>query len=264
MSAEELTSEERALFELARGTWPGIELDGSAFAAYVRERAAPTLHAADLYLACACARGDKTALAAFDRDHLARVGDFVKRVDPSAAFADEVRQVLRHKLFVRDGESRAKIADYTGRGPLGGWLRIAAIRVARDLQRGQGRRAHHERGSDGDVRPPSPDPELQLVKGRYAGEFRTAFQTTLESLSAKERSVLSLYFLEGMTTSAIGALYRVEGATVRHWIKQMRAKILEETRRLLSARLELTGDLDSILKLVESQLDLSISRLLRR
>ncbi len=89
-------------------------------------------------------------------------------------------------------------------------------------------------------------------------------QTTLESLPFKERNVLCLYFVEGLSSSAIGALYHVQGATVRRWIKQTREDILQETRRLLRERLGMeTAELPSLLGLVESQLDLSITRFLR-
>jgi RNA polymerase sigma-70 factor (ECF subfamily) len=261
---------------VARGrrAWPGIEVAEAGFLQYAAERvlgdgasgaALAEAHAGDLYLAYACSCDDPIALDEFERRFLSQVPSYVRTVDPSPAFADEVTQLLRKKLFVAEGTVRPKIADYAARGPLGAWVRVAAIRAARDLLRRQQRRGRLEREHGLELRPAIPDPELQCLKGRCGQEFRAAFQTTLASLPFKERNILCLYFLEGMSSSAIGALYHVQGATVRLWIKQSRENILQETRRLLRERLGIeTAELPSLLSLVESQLDLSITRFLKK
>ena len=68
----------------AQRAYPTIDLPSKVFVAYLRDRisadvpwplALRQIHAADLYLACACARGDLHALAAFDERclrHLAK------------------------------------------------------------------------------------------------------------------------------------------------------------------------------------------------
>src|SRR5262249_47832969 len=128
------------LTQRAAQTWPGVDVTPADFSRYLDERlevgdAASSRHLSDLYLACACSRGDRRALALFERHLMAQVPAHIAAIDASAAFADEVMQRLRKKLFVREGEHGPRIGDYRGRGPLGGWLRVAAIRVARDLKR---------------------------------------------------------------------------------------------------------------------------------
>lgn len=261
---------DRAAIESARRAWPGIEVDADELAAYVTQDASDDaapgeLHIADLYLTCACARGDRRALLELDRRFLCDVGTFVARLDASKAFADEVTQLLRHKLFVTDTGTRARIVDYRGRGPLAAWLRIAAIRVARDLIRSRDRRAPIEREHGDELRPPVPDPELQLIKGRYGKEFREAFQATLSALSPKDSNVLCLYYLDGASSSTIGAMYRVQGATVRLWIKQLREQILEQMRDILRETMGIeTTEFDHVMVMVQSQLDVSISRYLKK
>jgi RNA polymerase sigma-70 factor (ECF subfamily) len=258
----------------AREAWPGVEVAAREFASYLSERlpddehletSIARAHIDDLYLACACARRNPHALAEFEQRFLPDVAAYVATVDASPAFADEVRQILRKKLFVSDGESRAKIMDFGGRGPLGGWLRIVAIRTARDLKRSQNRH-HPGRAKESlQIRSSTPDPELQLVKARYGREFRIAFETTLSSLAPRDRNVLSLYFLEGMTSNEIAALYQVSGAAVRLWLKRSRGTILSETRRLLGDRLGMKdSELQSLMYVVQSQLDVSISRFLKK
>jgi RNA polymerase sigma-70 factor (ECF subfamily) len=256
------------LCDEARGAWPGIEVPPDDFSRWVDERSGGDLeaarkHAGDLYLACACARGDVRALAELDRRFLAPLGGAVATIDPSPAFADEVRQVLRRKLLVSDGKSRARIADYTGRGPLGGWLRVAAIRAARDLKRSHRREAPLEgEPADGAL---ARDPELEYLRARHGRELREALQRTLAELPPRERNVLCLYFLDGKSSVAIGAIYQVEGATVRLWLKRLRATILAETKRLLGERLHLAEpELESLIGSLQDDLEVSLSRLLRR
>src|SRR5204862_1158487 len=88
-------------------------------------------------LARACADGSPDALAIFDQKILSAVPLFVARFHGGPAFTDEVKQILREKLFVcRDGAP--KIREYEGRGALRSWIRVAAVRVAVDLLRERG------------------------------------------------------------------------------------------------------------------------------
>src|SRR5262249_15783420 len=129
-------------------------------------------HVEDLYLACACARGDPRAVEHVDDRFLSKVGAQVARGSPS--LADEVRQIMRERLMGSGGVPW--IAGYSGLGALGGWLRISAVRVARDLQRAERRHVPLDSGvrAAGSA---AADPELDYMKTRYADEFSAAFKT---------------------------------------------------------------------------------------
>lgn len=253
-----------------RAAWPDLALDPHDFIAHLTARlpegpdpgaAVRALHAADLYLACACARGDARALAWFDEHFLSAVGRAWGGRHRLAHLADEVRQALRVRLLVSDGGGPPRIAGYSGRGPLGAWVRMAATRLGLDLVR---RERPEARGDDElllEAR--EDDPELQYLKTRYAAELNEALQTTLAALSARTASVLRLHYQEGMTVDAIGTMYRVSGRTVQRWLAEARRTILDETRRLLGERLGLTDSrLDSLIGLVRSRLDISLSQYL--
>jgi RNA polymerase sigma-70 factor (ECF subfamily) len=258
--------------ERARAAWPKVRVERDVFLRYLAERTGnrshgpvPNVHVEDLYLACGCAVGDSHALAELESRFFPEVGAYVRTIDPAPEFADEVRQVLRAKLLVRDGDEPPRIAEYTGRGPLAGWLRVASIRAAHDLQRKRKRFATLDTGQAGRLRSRGPDPEVAYVMEHYGREFRDAFQKTLSALPARERNILSLYFLDGMTSEAIGVFYRVHGSTVRVWIKRLRTTILDETRRRLRERLAVgRSELDSVMRAIRSDMDVSISRYLKR
>lgn len=249
--------------------WPEVALDPLVFVAHLAARlpdepdlaaAVGELHAADLYLACACALAEPRALACFNEHFLAAVGRTWRTRHPLADFADEVRQLLRVRLLVSDGGGPPRIAGYSGRGPLAAWVRMAATRLGLDLRR---RERPGVRDDELTLEARGDDPELEYLKTRYAGELNEALHTTLAALSSRTANVLRLHYQEGMTVDAIGTMYRVSGRTVQRWLAEARQTILAETRRLLSERLGLTDSrLDSLIGLVRSRLDISISQYL--
>lgn len=219
-----------------------------------------TEHADDVRLAQAAARGEAAAVRAVD----ALLADLpaVRRIDGSAAFLDEVRQRARVRLLVAGAGGPARIAAYEGRGPLRGWLQVAAVRIALDLKRGAVR---EEAGEDvlGELVGAEPDAALRHLKARYREEFRDALAAALAALADRPRALLRLHFVEGVRLAEIGRLYGVHESTASRWVQQAVDAVADDARRRLIARLGLAADaVDSVARMVRSQLDLSIARLL--
>jgi RNA polymerase sigma-70 factor (ECF subfamily) len=248
-------------FDQGRAAWPEVTVETDRFAAHVaRLPEAEELHA-DLYLACACADGDPTALRVVDRQILGEVGLFVRRIDASPELAEEVRQALRERLLVaRPGET-PRIADYSGRGPLGAWVRVAAVRLAIDLRRKRG-----EAPLPDPAAAPADelDPEAALLRARHHEDYQAALREALATLSAKERNLLRMHFVDGLTVERIGVVYQVNKGTVSRWIQAVRQKLLDETYRGLGERLRLSpSELASLTAMVQSQLHVSLSGILK-
>ena len=222
-------------------------------------------HAADLALAASCAAGDRAALEQLDRILSEAVPRAAARLRASNAFIDEVKQLLRQKLFVAGPGQRAKILDYQGRGPLSQWLRAAAMRVALNQLEAQGG-ARAVAADDGPVmrlQSSGPDPELSLIKRRYAPEFRAALEDALAGLEVRERALLRLYFAQGMTVEEIGRLQGTHKSTISRWLTRARAGLLTDVRGRLQRKLKLGEDeLDSLLNALGSQLHVSLGRVL--
>jgi RNA polymerase sigma-70 factor (ECF subfamily) len=266
---------ERALADLlrrARTAWPALALPTEPLLAYVAARipsgettaaAMAAVHIEDLALAFACSRGQADALAIVEARFLPQVARYVAHTGATESMVSEVQQQLRVRLFV--GERRApEILDYAGRGPLGAWLRSAAIRMVRGLQRSR----RKEVGPDALERlprHPGEDPERDHLKRRYARALDAVLARVLADLPANERSILALHFLEGLSTDAIGKLYRVDGSTIRRRVAKLRQGILKLARRDLARELKLDrSEVESVLRLARSQLEVSVSRLLKQ
>jgi len=265
----------RALDE-ARRAWPTVELPDEEFVEHLAARVRPDddavavlrqLRGSDLYLACAAARGRAGAELAFERTLLARVGQFVGSIDGAAPFVADVTQALRIKLFV-GSDGQGKLSQYSGRGALESWVCAVAIRTAIDLRRaagagGAGGYSPHENERALDVLAATDDPELELLRQRYDGQFRAALEAALTALAARDRTLLRLYFIEQLPAAQIGKLYRVHETTILRRITRAREAVFEQVRAAMSHNLRLSAsEFEELLALLRSRLDVSVQRLL--
>ena len=252
-----------------RTAWPDAELDPAAFVRHLATRAPgddpadlDRLHAADLYLACACANGDAASIARFDREYLAPLPAILGRSGVSADLANEAVQWLRERLFVGTNGGRARIADYDGRGALASWVRVAALRAASNLRRDDAARAARDANGAAPSSLTAVDPELALIQRRYGDEFRTALRDAFAALTEEERNVLRLYFNDGLNLDGIARVLGLSRATVGRRMISGRERVLAETLRLLGERIDASPtELLSILGVVRSKLDVSLGAL---
>ncbi len=256
----------QAFLEKGRAEWSEVDVSAEALAQSLarlqdhdgRNAEDRLAHGADLYLACACAAGQPRALRAFESHFLARVDAFVARINPASEFAAEVRQRLRTRLLVGDGGSLPRIARYAGQGPLGAWVRMAATRTALDLQRVSGVQLDADRVPDLGERV---SPEVQLLRKRYADEYKAALRQAWAALTVRERSILRLHFADGSSAEEVGVVFQVHRATATRWISAARQRMMDLTLHIVGERLRLPrAELQSIAHLIRSELDLSISQ----
>lgn len=249
-----------------RARVPGATLDDAAFCAHVAARLDPGdrdalahLRGGDLFLAAALAAGDPAALAVFEREIVPDVTTTLERLrlgDPGDAL-----QALRVHLFV--GE-RPRIADYRGHGDLRAWVRVSATRMAlRAASRTRRELPLDATLLDGRA-DPAPDPARLQLQADLRAQLEAAIAAALASLESRERNLLRHTVLDGLTLEELAGLYRVHRATCARWLADARDKIARRTRRELTDALRLRpAELDSVLRAVDSQLELSLTRLLR-
>jgi RNA polymerase sigma-70 factor (ECF subfamily) len=253
-------------------TCPTFHVSPDVFAAYLHERLPPDLpppialrrmHTSDLYLACACAHGDPGAIAAFDKHCLGQLDRALSRIGIDRDTIAEVKQEIRYRLLVGDG-GHAEIVDFAGRGDLRGWVRVMATRRALRRQC----RARRELATEDDElwqRLVSVEqPELDRMKEFYRHEFKRAFDTALRALPHREQTLLRQHYLDGATLDELAVLYRVHRSTVARLLGRARELVLAATRDRLMSQLEVPSrELDSILRIIWSRIEISL-RALRR
>lgn len=230
-----------------------------AHVAAQRARGAVTAHLGDLYLAWTAGLGDPAALRQLEPWLAAEADAAARSIDPAAGFADEVRQALRVRLLVRDGD-RIRLHDYGGRGPLRAWIGVAALRVALNLRRGAGPATRDLLDERVDA---EADPELRYLKALYRSEFRAALTAALAALPDRERALLRLCYVDGLSLAQLGRLYQVHETTAGRWVHAAAGRVADDARARLTTRLALSrSSLDSVARMVMSGLDVSIARVL--
>lgn len=257
----------------ARAAWPGIVLSEAVFVGHVAARIAdePALveqlsriAAGDLWLACACCAGDSRAIAAFEQAYAAEIRGALRRLRDQPLQPDDFRQMLRHRLFVGDGEAGPAIARYSGHGNLGAWTRVTALRTALNATRN---RPPPDRPADVDdifeFEPSPDDPELDHLKRTYREAFRQAFLDTVAALPASERTLLRQSVVHGLTVRELARIHGVHHATVARRVAAARELLVSGTREILATRFAIgPGELDSIMMLIRSRLEVSLVRAL--
>jgi len=258
-------------YRAARQAWPALQVPADAFAAHVRDRVGtlqqPTLfrqlRTDDLYLALACIRRERQAIASFEQALFPKVRRALlrMRLDPSAA--QDIEGWLRLHLFTEEVPGRSLLTEYTGRGDLVSWLRATAIHAGLRLRRRQGRDAP----LDSDLALPAPeaDPELFHLKRQYGPQFQKALAHALSTLTPQARTLLRQRYWDRLGIDALARVHQVHRSTAARWLAAARSQVLGAVREDLATRLGLgPSEVESVLRLVPSQLDESISQLLRR
>jgi RNA polymerase sigma-70 factor, ECF subfamily len=260
----------QAMLDAAKAAWPDIRIDPGQIVDFIAQRlvgadlasALATAPAADLVLAAACTAQEPTAHAAFDAV-LGEVDAAGASTRSTRDLVDDVKQVLRVQLLIaRDGKPPG-IVGYRGKGPLRGWVRITATRELIRHQRKRARESPTERPLDEAIGDAG-DPMLSQLKAEYRTEFATALREAITELGAEDRTLLRQQIVDQLSIDEIGAAFGVHRATAARWLQRARGSLVTATRGRLAARLKLSVDeIDSVIRLVQSQLDASVIRYLR-
>lgn len=247
-----------------KAAWPGLALDAGAFvrhlAGHAHEALPPASHSADLWIACACALGVNGAAAAFERAYRPAIERAVARVDRGAV--DEGVQSVLVSLLVAEPGARPRIAEYGGRASLKTWLATVSANATLRLHRKRDDQPH-ETLSGLAEQVARAEPELALAKARHGADLEAALRAALDELDARQKVLLRMRHVQGWRLERVATMYRVSRATAGRMVNAAHEALLTETKRILAERLRLTAsELESLVGLLQSQLEVSLVRLL--
>lgn len=262
-----------AALERAAATWPEIDADTTAFARFVAERFPETddpigtldaLRLDELYLCFASLQGVSKAVAELDKSFISDAVAALRRIGLSDHARDEALQRARVKLLTGGADGEPKLTQYSGQGSLAGWIRVVVVRTALNAQRAE--RRHLPQDDDvlatriaGDAE----DPELGIIKARYAESLADAVAAAFRRLTSEQRNLLRLYVIDKLTLAELGRLHNVDASTISRWLARIRAKLLEDARAHLLSELSMRpSECESLMRAVQSGLHLTLSRLL--
>jgi RNA polymerase sigma-70 factor (ECF subfamily) len=255
---------ERALrggLDAARARWPDIQLDDDRFVAHLAALPAggagniARLELPDVFLACACLSNDRAALAILEREVLSQISLWVGRI--AGAAADDIQQEVRQKLLVG---LQPLLGSFAGLTRLSVWVRVIATRMAIDHQRTQKPQA--DEGVLEDLWT-GPDPELDAIKLHDVQALRDLLHQALQALPLRQRNLLRLHYLEGVSLDRLAVLEQVHRATVARWLADSRDQVLDSVRDGLARKMRLSASQgESLLRFLRSRIELSLRRVL--
>jgi RNA polymerase sigma-70 factor (ECF subfamily) len=262
--------DERMAAAVARGraAHPELDLDEATFARRLAQLAgnagAPldALAVEDLFLACACVAGARGAAAEVQRRYRPEVRGAIARV-VTGPDAVDIEQRLWVELLTASDRAPPKIAGYAGQAPLGRWLSVAAQRTALNWVRSSRAEARARKGAGAEPVHDTP-PEVAFIKDRYRLAFEQALGRALANVSDRDRALLRLHLVNGLSMERAGQMFGVSQPTASRWLAAARDALLDDVKATLHAELRVSSlEMKSLADLVASRLDLSLSELLK-
>jgi len=208
------------------------------------------LQADDLCLIVACEQGNQKAWTDLVERFSATVRSAARSASSNEEGAEDLAQSIwaeLHGLRVReDGRPAGKLAYYSGRGSLAGWLRAVVAQLAIDQHRKQSRLVQTEEDADFDRiiqqgedettwsgHGTSANPELQISAKLAGAQMQKALAESVKQMSAEDRLLVKLYYFDGLRLREAGAVLGVHEATASRRLTRIHGELRQHVERLL-------------------------------
>jgi RNA polymerase sigma-70 factor, ECF subfamily len=168
----------------------------------------------ELVLARACAAGHNSAWEIFLTRFREKLYQSALRIAREESAARELADTLYADLYgtnLRDGQRVSKLASYTGRGSLEGWLRTVLAQEYVNRYRRTKRLVSLDEESEDGIQYSGPAPETAPSADP---RLEQATDEALAALPAEDRVVLAAYYLDGRTLAEIADLLGVHESTI--------------------------------------------------
>jgi RNA polymerase sigma-70 factor len=260
-----ITKEIQEAYERCRSRYPTIDLAVEDFA----ERAGASgvlferLCQEDLFLATACAHGDRIAWEYFADDFLPMLHRMAAQACRQVQEGEDVAQEIVANLIAE----RSKIAAYDGRGSLAGWLRVTVSHAAIDRFRRKRKDVSLDE-EDGPARGGSatasaPDPPEETMDSPWGSVLSRVLESRIRLLPPRDRLILGLYYIENIPLKLIGRRFGVHEATASRWLDNLRRDIRKSVERELCGKHGLRpGEINSLWQWVAEHEQFSLKEVL--
>ena len=179
-------------------------------------RGPPDPARAEAELVRRAAAGDRAAFATIVQTHQDRIARLAVRLLGSTGKVEDVVQ----DVFVA---ALRKLGSFRGDASFATWLTAIALNQCRSYQRSR----RLWKGLPARLRKPAPDPEPSADHGAMRRQAIERVQATVRNLSAGDREVIVLRYLEELPVSEIAALLGVAKNTVEVRLTRARSRLRE-------------------------------------
>jgi len=205
-----------------------------------------SLRIEELALARACAAGHNQAWEVFLLRYREKLFDIANYITKESSAGRELADSIYADLYgtaTREGRRVSKLASYTGRGSLEGWLRTVMAQEHVNRYRRRRRLVSLDEESEDGAQFAAPEREETVA---VDPRIETATDEAIASLAAEDRFILAAYFLDERTLAEIARTLGVHESTISRKLdklaKSLRKQILANSMRAgMSRRQALEG-----------------------
>jgi RNA polymerase sigma-70 factor (ECF subfamily) len=245
LRAEDITGRVREAVEkyLCRdGSIP----EKSAVRAFIDE-----MRADDLCLIIACERGDDLAWEELVDNYDVTVKSAARKICGNIDAADDLAGSIWAELHGlkqdAQGSRKGKLAYYSGRGSLAGWLRAVVSQMAVDHFRKDSRFVHIEENREFEnladaasnnsnnsrAAAHTESPEELFSNLQTGRDVSAALKSAIESLDAEDRLILKLYYFEDLKLKEIARAFGYHEATASRKLARLHSEIRKKVEKQL-------------------------------
>ena len=208
------------------------------------------MQADDLCLIIACERGDESAW----NDLVERFKPTVRSAARSASSNEDAAEDLAQSIWAelyglrvrKDGMPASKLAYYSGRGSLAGWLRAVVAQLAVDTFRKQSRLVQTEEDTEFDrlardaqdspgqmVVTGIPTPEESISNSFAQADLQQALGKAIQELGAEDRLLVKLYYFDNLRLREAGSVLGVHEATASRRLTRIQTELRKRVSEIL-------------------------------
>lgn len=208
------------------------------------------MQADDLCLIIACEHGDEKAWNDLVERFTATVRSAARSASANEDAAEDLAQSIWAELYglrvKKDGMPASKLAYYSGRGSLAGWLRAVVAQLAVDTFRKQSRLVQTEEDADLDrlardasvaegqpVLAGIPNPEESMSNRFAQTDMQNALSTAVQELAAEDRLLVKLYYFDNLRLREAGAVLGVHEATASRRLARIQTDLRKRVAKIL-------------------------------
>lgn len=200
------------------------------------------IRADDLCLIIACEKGDERAWEDLVANFDSTVKSAARKISSNNEDAEDLASSIWAELYGlrtdADGNKKSKLAYYSGRGSLAGWLRAVVSQLAVDQFRKQSKfvqieedrefenlaneaanNDHNHFGSHAE------NPEELFAGSEAESDVSDALQAAIGELEAEDRLILKLYYFDDLKLKDIAATFGYHEATASRKLTRVQSEI---------------------------------------
>lgn len=211
------------------------------------------IRADDLCLIVACERGDEKAWEDLVANFDSTVKSAARKISSNNEDAEDLASSIWAELYGlrvdADGNKKSKLAYYSGRGSLAGWLRAVVSQLAVDQFRKTSKfvqieedrefenLANEAANGDGNhFGSKTENPEDLLTDKQTESDVSAALSAAIGELEAEDRLILKLYYFDDLKLKDIAATFGYHEATASRKLTRVQTEIRKGVEKQLKSR----------------------------